>query len=234
MRQIENNMHLPRLAAAGLQGCMFAGDTGMPSAAESRLPAPGERAVYVVDDNPMICSALDMLLAAHDYSVVTYTSGEAFLADSSVSANGCLLVDLLLPNLSGIDILMSVRQRLPNMPVIFMSGHGEVRTAVEAMKLGAVDFLQKPIDDLALLALLQQVAPPAAVELPLAAPAVMDRLTCREREILQQLAGGLTSKQIARLLDISPRTVDVHRCNILAKLGATSILAAIRMVGMEA
>lgn len=189
------------------------------------------RFVYVVDDNPSICQAFELLLAAHGYDVVSFLSGQSFVDHADLSAGVALLLDQSLPGISGIEVLQHLRQRNCNLPVIVITGNGRIRNAVDAMKLGAVDYLEKPLEEQAVLDWLHKVTPCAAP--PAEAGPVLALLTLRERQVLEQLALGLSSKEVARVLDISPRTVDVHRCNILTKLGANSMLVAIRMAGLE-
>lgn len=186
--------------------------------------------IYVVDDHAAVCLAFELMLGAHGYEVISFASGDEFLAGADLHDGATLLLDQGLPGKSGLEILHILRQRRCQMPVILMTGNGQIRNAVDAMKLGAVDYLEKPLEEQALMALLGKVAPPPAAVKP---HALLESLTLREREILQIMAQGLSSKEVAKQLCISPRTVDVHRCNILSKLGVNSMLVAIRMLRLS-
>lgn len=203
---------------------------GVASAAikhQPSLPQVARKHVYVVDDHAAVCLAFELMLGAHGYDVVSFASGDEFLAGADLHDGATLLLDQGLPGMSGLEILHVLRQRRCQMPVILMTGNGQIRNAVDAMKLGAVDYLEKPLEEQALMTLLGKVTPPPAAVKP---NALLESLTLREREILQIMAQGLSSKEVAKQLNISPRTVDVHRCNILTKLGVNSMLVAIRML----
>jgi len=206
--------------------------SGVPMSSAGVRPAHtsvSRRLVYVVDDNPAICQAFELMLGAHGYTVMSFLSGQTFIDTADLHAGSALLLDQSLPGISGIEVLQYVRRHNCKLPVIVITGNGRIRNAVDAMKLGAVDYLEKPLEEQAVLDWLGKVAPMAAAGVG----ASLDSLTLREREVLAQLALGLSSKEAARVLDISPRTVDAHRCNILAKFGTNSILVAIRMAGLS-
>ncbi|MGE5451700.1 MAG: response regulator transcription factor [Acidobacteriota bacterium] len=185
--------------------------------------------VYLVEDDPDICEALEFMLTANGFEVVTCQSGSALLARLQPGTVASVLMDLRLPDVDGMDLLVTLRRQMPSWPVIVMTGFGQVQMAVRAMKLGALDFLEKPIDETELVGLLRCAIKPAAMR-PHKPAGLLAELTARELETLSKLVKGLTSKQAAQLLGISPRTVDVHRASILQKLGAPTTMAALAML----
>jgi two-component system response regulator FixJ len=195
---------------------------------------PSEGTVHVIDDDEAVRESLSFLLRSAKLEVRTYESAAAFLnALPSVSA-GCIVTDVRMPEVSGIDLLRRLRDRDIAMPVIVMTGHGDVRLAVEAMKIGAVDFFEKPFDDEALLASVraalgnwQKGALQEAERAELRAK--LESLSSREREVLNGLVAGLPNKTIAYDLGISPRTVEIYRANVMTKMNAGSLSELVRM-----
>lgn len=186
--------------------------------------------VYLVEDDLDICEALEFMLTANGFEVVTCDSGAALLAQLKPGVAASVLMDLRLPDVDGLDLLVTLRSQAPSLPVIVMTGFGQVQMAVRAMKLGALDFLEKPIDERELVDLLRRADSPSAGRLNCQAIGLLAELTAREVETLSKLVRGLTSKQAAQQLGISHRTVDVHRASILQKLGAPTTMAALAMV----
>lgn len=184
--------------------------------------------VYLVDDDDAVRDALGALFRAEGLPVNVYESAEAFLAACPPDAAGCLVLDVRMPGLGGLDLQRTLGERGIRLPIIFLTGHGDIPMSVRALRAGAVDFLEKPPDLDTLLARVREAialdARQRAEETGRGAVrARCRRLTPREREILAQVAAGRTSKEIARALAISPRTVEVHRSHLMEKLGARSL-----------
>ena len=194
--------------------------------------------VFVVDDDAPVRDSLAFLLEAAGFPVRTFASAEAFLDALRPDWQGCLLTDVRMPGLSGVELQETLSRRGVELPVIVMTGHGDVPLAVRAMKAGAVDFLEKPFDDAQLIERLEQCrAEDAARRARRAARArrreALERLTPRERQVLACLVAGKPNKIIAAELGISPRTVEVHRARVLEKLGARSLPELVR-IALEA
>jgi two-component system response regulator FixJ len=190
--------------------------------------------VHVIDDDEAMRDSLAFLLASAGIEVETHPSANAFLAVVSKMNPGCIITDVRMPGLSGIDLLRRLRELKIDVPVIVITGHGDVPLAVEAMKIGALDFLEKPFDDEVLLASVrsavnrlglehQRQAERSEVEGRLAT------LSKRERDVLEGLVEGKANKKIAYDLGISPRTIEVYRANLMAKMQAASLSDLVRM-----
>jgi two-component system, LuxR family, response regulator FixJ len=190
--------------------------------------------VHVIDDDEAARDSLAFLLGTAKIDVKTYDSATAFLAVATNVKSGCIITDVRMPEISGIDLLRRLKELKIGVPVIVVTGHGDVPLAVEAMKIGAAEFLEKPFDDEALLnavhsALKRQStdskrrAERADIDSRLAA------LSNRERDVLQGLVSGLANKQIAFNLGISPRTVEIYRANLMTKMEASSLSDLVRM-----
>ena len=193
------------------------------------------RAVHVVDDDDAVRRALAMLFRSAGIAAVTHPSGSAFLEalpSLSDGAVGCVLTDVRMPGVDGLELLRRLKRSGFGPPVVVMTAHGDVSTAVRAMKAGAADFVEKPFDDEALLAAvgaaLDAAQAPVAEESDDAAERVA-ALSPREREVLDQLIAGKPNKHIARDLGLSPRTVEVHRARMMARLGVGSLAEAVRL-----
>jgi two-component system response regulator FixJ len=190
--------------------------------------------VHVIDDDEAMRESLSFLLGAVGIKVQTYESAEAFLKVAPTAKAGCVITDVRMPGLSGIELLRRLRELKLGIPVVVITGHGDVPLAVEAMKIGAADFLEKPFDDEALLAsvrsALDQVdqdqrrqSERGDIEARLAI------LSNRERDVLRGLVAGLANKQIAYDLGISPRTIEIYRANLMTKMQAGSLSDLVRM-----
>lgn len=203
-------------------------------------PESGSPRVHVIDDDEPVRRGLAMLLRSAGIPVETYASGTAFLdAVPGLGEDiGCVLTDIRMPDLDGVELLRRLRARGFRRPVVVMTAHGDVPTAVEAMRAGAFDFIEKPFDDEGLLAILKEAlalrgSPPWAAGL--ADPAVAEAaariaaLSPREREVLERLMAGKPNKAIANELGLSPRTVEVHRARLMARLGVGSVAEAVRL-----
>lgn len=196
---------------------------------------PSDKAiVHVIDDDEAMRQSLAFLLGAVGMEVQTYESAVAFLKVAPAVKAGCVITDVRMPGLSGVELLRQLRERKLGIPVIIITGHGDVPLAVEAMKIGAIDFLEKPFDDETLLASVRSAldlldhdqkrqAERGDVESRLAT------LSNRERDVLQGLVAGLANKQIAYDLGISPRTIEIYRANLMTKMQAASLSDLVRM-----
>ncbi|QCO18044.1 DNA-binding response regulator (plasmid) [Azospirillum brasilense] len=202
--------------------------------------------VFVLDDDEAVRDSVVILLECEGFRVESFESPLAFLESDAPSRPGCLLVDVRMPQMSGLDVQERLVQEGRGLPVIVMTGHADVPLAVRAMKAGAVDFVEKPFDEQALIgsvkaALARAVpltAPPAAQAptpapaAPAVSPEVLERLaslTPRERDVLQWLVEGKSNKVIAFELSISPRTVEIHRARVMEKMRADSLPSLVRM-----
>jgi two-component system response regulator FixJ len=192
-----------------------------------------EATVHVIDDDEAVRESLAFLLRSAKLDVRTYDSATAFLAALPDTGAGCIVTDVRMPDLSGIDLLRRLRDRGVMVPVIVMTGHGDVPLAVEAMKIGAADFFEKPFDDDALIAAVRAALgsyeKTARVETERAeAQERLAALTGREREVLDGLIAGKPNKIIAFDLGISPRTVEIYRANVMTKMNAGSLSELVR------
>ena len=191
-----------------------------------------DRIVHIVDDDKAVRQSLAFLLGSAGLTVRLYDSASAFLAGLSAVKSGCLVTDMRMPDMTGIELLQQLRAKACRLPAIVITGHGDVPLAVEAMKAGAVDFIEKPFDQETILHAVQ-----AALERGFEGegrddPAVAARLATlseRERQVLEGLVAGHPNKTIAYDLGISPRTVEVYRANLMTKMGARSLSELIRM-----
>ncbi|QDM41804.1 response regulator [Altererythrobacter sp. TH136] len=190
--------------------------------------------VYIVDDDSMVRRALYFLLASAGFAARSFASGEDFLAELDYLEPGCVLLDLRMPKIDGLNVLESMGSRSRRFPVVMITGHGEIDVAVRAMKMGATDFLEKPFTDEALISVLTslfQSLPAAAAADTAAAEAarLVASLTRRERELLEGIVAGLSNKGAAQSMGISIRTVEIHRSNLMRSLGAKSVADAVRL-----
>lgn len=191
--------------------------------------------VHVIDDDDALRDSLSFLLAAADFPVETYASAKAFLEALPGIAPGCVVTDIRMPEMSGMELLKQLKKDGSTLQVIVMTGHGDVPLAVEAMRLGAADFLEKPFDDEALLASVRMaIARQRESEEDHAAKGEIrkkiDSLSARERQVLDGLVAGNPNKRIAYDLGISPRTVEIYRANLMTKMQAGSLSELVRMV----
>jgi two-component system, LuxR family, response regulator FixJ len=196
---------------------------------------PSDKAVvHVIDDDEAVRQSLAFLLGTAGLEVRTYDSATAFLDDLSNVVAGCVITDVRMPVISGIELLRRLRRLKLAVPVIVITGHGDVPLAVEAMKMGAADFLEKPFDDEALLASVRSAL--NAVDRDRKREAErseinsrLSGLSSREREVLEGLVAGQANKQIAHALGISPRTIEIYRANLMTKMQAASLSDLVRM-----
>jgi two-component system response regulator FixJ len=190
--------------------------------------------IYVVDDDEAIRRSLSFLLKTSGFAVQLFEGGLPFLKDAGHLAPGCVLLDVRMPDMDGLEVQRELRGRGVMLPVIIMTGHGDVDMAVQAMKAGASDFIEKPFEKAALLACIAAAQRQSVAERGLSARAMeaqsrLNVLTDRERDVLNGLVDGLPNKTIAYDLGISPRTVEIHRANLMQKLEVRSLAEALRI-----
>ena len=193
-----------------------------------------DRLIHLVDDDEAIRRSASFMLRTSGYLVKTYVSGVEFLANASEAAPGCILLDVRMPGMDGLQVQQALKERHILFPVVVMTGHGDVSVAVQAMKAGAVDFIEKPVERAVLLSAMEQAFDRidqagkrhARAE---EANARLAALTPREMEVLQGLVRGHPNKTIAYDLGISPRTVEIHRANLMTKLEVASLSEALRI-----
>jgi two-component system response regulator FixJ len=193
-----------------------------------------EPTVYVIDDDDAVRHSLEFLLKTAGIEARGFESAKAFLEILPQIKSGCIITDVRMPEITGIDLLRRVKESGVDIPVIVITGHGDISLAVEAMKIGAVDFLEKPFDDDLLVAsvrsALNKDASTARQKAEIAD--IHDRLAAlsnRERQVLEGLVAGKANKIIAFDLGISPRTVEIYRANVMTKLEANSLSDLVRM-----
>ena len=197
-----------------------------------------EPKVFIVDDDEAVRDSLDILLRAAGFATAPYPDAEAFLAADCADAPGCLLLDVRMPGLSGLELQEKLVERQAMLPIIFITGHGEVDMAVHAMRAGAVDFLQKPFTDEALLtsvrsALERDRESRASLERQHEIAERKGRLTPREAEVMERIVRGEANKVVAIDLGLSERTVEIHRSRVMKKMEATSLPHLVRLVLMS-
>lgn len=191
--------------------------------------------VFIVDDDPDIRNSLALLVESTGYKPKPYASGAAFLEGETPNAVGCLLVDVQMPDMNGLELQQELSARHFHLPVVIMTGHGDVPIAVQAMKAGAVDFLEKPFNDDVLLdcisrALARLASADDAANAAREAEKRLTQLTERERQVLDLIVAGKANKVIAYELSISPRTVEIHRSRVMEKMDAGNLADLVRMV----
>jgi len=194
-----------------------------------------QQTVYVVEDDEAVRDSLELLLKSDGKPVKTYESANAFLKDYSDKMAGCIVLDIRMPGMDGMELQKKLNEKHSILPIIFVTGHGDVPMAVDAMKEGAVDFIQKPYREEALLEKLE-----AALEQDLAQRQTLDEkqeiirriksLTPREHEIMDRMIAGQANKVIAIELEISQRTVEIHRSRVMHKMGTHCLAHLVRMV----
>jgi two-component system response regulator FixJ len=189
--------------------------------------------VYVIDDDPAMRDSLDFLLGSARFDVRLFDSAQVFLNELASLEPGCVVTDVRMPGIDGMELLRQLNSGARKLPVIIMTGHGDVPLAVEAMKLGALDFLEKPFEDDRLIgmieiALSQNEAGSKSETVSADMAARVASLTQRERQVMQGLVTGQSNKVIAKEYDISPRTVEVYRANVMTKMQAGNLSELVR------
>ncbi|MFK7974627.1 MAG: response regulator transcription factor [Halioglobus sp.] len=194
-----------------------------------------EPTVYAVDDDMFTRTLLEEIFQAAEVRVETYASAEEFLASYSPQNCGCVLLDMIMPGMDGLELQMQLSTRGNHTPVIFLSGADQISTAVKALKAGAVDFIEKPVEPAEVL---RSVNKAMELDQQIRYRRLQDaeiehrltQLTRRETEVLKWIVRGKSNKLVARILDISTRTVEVHRRNVLSKMQAESVAELVQMV----
>jgi two-component system response regulator FixJ len=193
-----------------------------------------KKLIHIIDDEDSFRRSASFMLRASGFAVETWPTGPAFLTAMNRVERGCILLDFRLPEMDGLKFQAALFDHHVAMPIIFLTGHGNISVAVQAMKAGAVDFLEKPCEQSVLLAAIKSAFERLAAADERAARTaeaedILSILTAREREVLEGLAQGLPKKTIAYDLGISPRTVEVYRANLMAKLDVHSLSDALRI-----
>jgi two-component system response regulator FixJ len=193
-----------------------------------------EYKVFIVDDDAAVRDSLEALLLALGYETEAFETGGAFLKACETVCSGCVLLDIRMPDINGLEVLARLHGRRPDLPVIMITGHGDVTMAVRAMKLGAVDFIEKPVREEALVESVEaalQIARESERQQAFhdVALANVGKLTPREREVMEMLVIGQPNKVIAQALDCSPRTIEIHRARIMEKMAARSLPHLVRL-----
>lgn len=193
-----------------------------------------EMVVHVIDDDVALRDSLTFLLTAAGFEVRSYETAQAFLQDLTGIQSGAILTDVRMPGIDGIELLRLLQEMGKGLPVIVMTGHGDVPLAVKAMRLGAADFVEKPFEDEVLIDSLRS-ALTASTPIPTSDSGAPDEISVRlatlsrrERQVLGGLVEGHTNKEIARQFDLSPRTVEVYRAKLMTKMQANNISELVR------
>ena len=189
---------------------------------------PKKGTVYVVDDDEAVRDSLQWLLEGKDYRVRGFDSAESFLSRYDPREVACLIVDIRMAGMTGLDLQDRLIERKSPLPIVFITGHGDVPMAVDTMKKGALDFIQKPFNEDALVNLVERMLDVArqsfaGYQQAASREALLAKLTSREAQVLERIVAGRLNKQIADDLGISIKTVEAHRANIMEKLGANTV-----------
>jgi len=190
--------------------------------------------VFIVDDDPSVRDALGLLLGVRGYRTAMFASGEAFLQSWQPAWRGCMLIDIRMSGMDGLSLQMELLRRGWGLPVIIMSGHGDVSMARAAFKADAVDFLEKPFDDVKLIAAIDEALARARSvhseqQRRSRSANLLSELTPREREVMQLVVNGRHNRDIGPELGISVRTVEVHKARLMAKLGVDNVADLVRI-----
>ena len=190
--------------------------------------------VYLVDDDPDLLKAIGRLLESAGLNVATFASARLFLDGYDRNAPGCLVLDLAMPGINGLELQRALEQQASPLPIVFLTGRGDIATSVQAMKHGATDFLTKPVDDTTLIAAIHEALASdrtrrcASVERERVAKC-LESLTGREREVLEQIVAGRLNKQIAAALGTSEKTIKFHRGNLMRKMGVRVVADLVKL-----
>ena len=189
---------------------------------------PKKGTVYVVDDDEAVRDSLQWLLEGKDYRVRCFESAESFLARFDPREVACLIADIRMDGMSGLELQDKLLERKSPLPIVFITGHGDVPMAVNSMKKGAMDFIEKPFKEDALVALVERMLDEARTAFSqsqeaASREALLSRLTTREAQVLERIVAGRLNKQIADDLGISIKTVEAHRANVMEKLNANTV-----------
>jgi FixJ family two-component response regulator len=199
---------------------------------------PASKEIFIVDDDPLVLNALSIVLSREGYEVTGFGEGGSFLAAAKSRTPTCIILDVQMPGQSGLDILRELNAQQYAAPIFIISGVGDIPMAVEAIKNGALDFIQKPFDASTVVTRVREAVEAWARRAQRGEGISKtfpghDLLTARERDVLGQIASGSSNKQAGRELGISPRTIEVHRARIMEKLGAKNAADLVRIVLSE-
>jgi two-component system response regulator FixJ len=202
--------------------------------AETAVTVPGVDAVHVIDDDEAVRRSLALLLFSAGRAVRTYASAECFLAALPQTMDGCIVVDVRMPGMDGLQLQEHLTAQGVHLPVVVVTGHADIALAVRAMKAGARDFIEKPYTNERMIEAVTAALASGRLDLTRArrtseARARVGRLSARELDVLRELVAGRPNKLIAHALNISPRTVEIHRANMMDKLAARSLSEAVRL-----
>ncbi len=190
--------------------------------------------VFIVDDDASVRDALSLLLSLRGYSTATFASAEDFLSAIQPAWRGCVVLDIRMPGMSGLELQHCLREAGPTLPVVVITAHGDVAAARQAFLADAVDFIEKPFDGEQLLAAIETalsgLRTVASPQEPVARTSPATPLSAREREVMSLMVKGLHNRRIAEALGISPRTVEVHKARVMEKLGVKNLVDLVRLV----
>lgn len=194
----------------------------------------GDYTVHIVDDEETVRKSLAFMLTMNGFAVRVHETASSFLQFAPSIRNGVLVTDLRMPDMTGVELIRQLTTTRAKIPAVVITGHGDVPMAVEAMKAGAVDFIEKPFEDTIIIEAIRRAAgqiSDKSVDVDTMAEVLtrLESLSDRERQVLAAVVAGLPNKSIAYDLDISPRTVEVHRANVMAKMKARSLPQLVRM-----
>jgi two-component system response regulator FixJ len=194
-----------------------------------------EAKIFIVDDDQAVRDSLQWLTESVGMTVQIFASGSQFLESGALDTVGCAILDIRMPGMSGIEVFEEMTRLGSDMPVIFLTGHGDVHLAVRAMKIGAYDFLEKPFNDQSLLDLLQKAVRSGRTQRRenLRVSEILEKLenlSAREREVLDAVVGGNSNRIIAGMLDLSEKTVEFHRAKMMEKMAAATLAELVRMI----
>jgi FixJ family two-component response regulator len=191
---------------------------------------PPEATIFIVDDDVAARDSLALLLSLKGYRTQAFACAEDFLATYRSEWSGCVLIDVRMPGMDGLALQKELKRRDVALPVVVMTAHGDVATARNALRNGAVDYLEKPLDEqLLVTAISEALASQVATREELPIKSDLSRLTRRERQVMDLLVEGLANREIAIRLEISPRTVEVHKARLMEKLGVKTLADLIRL-----
>lgn len=194
---------------------------------------PASRTIFLVDDNTAVCHALSVFLDAYGYSTRTFPSAEAFLAEADSATDGIMLLDQRMTGMTGMELQAELARRGFDLPIIFITGHGNVQMSVKALKAGAIDFLEKPFTQKDLLASVREAFTCADDSKKHRKKIAEIRkchasLTNREREVMQHVVAGMSNRNLAEVLGVCDRTIEVHRSRVMTKMKAESLPDLVR------
>ena len=193
--------------------------------------------VFVVDDDASVRDSLSLLLSLRGYTTATFASAEDFVSAVQPNWRGCVVLDIRMPGMSGLELQRRLREGGPTLPVIVITAHGDVAAARQAFLADAIDFIEKPFDGEQLLTAVEKALAGVRVRMPTKEsaprPAATTALSAREQEVMALMVRGLHNRRIAEELGISPRTVEVHKARVMEKLGVKNLVELVRLVDQQ-